>query len=135
MPVTYVVDPERNLIQTSCQGYTTLEEVLEHFDRLERDPGRPTRPDVLLDLTEVTSLPDSDQIRAAANRVGQANRLMRYRACAIVVRREALYGMIRMFEVFARAHFERTAVFRNRSDADVWLFSRVTERAGRGERI
>lgn len=106
-----------------------------HFDELERDPVRPTRADVLLDLTEVTSLPDSNQIRAAANRIGRASQTMRYRACAVVVNRDALYGMIRMFEVFADKHFERTSVFRDKRDADVWLLSRVAERVGRGERI
>jgi hypothetical protein len=135
MPVTYTIDSERNIIRTSCLGNTTLPEVLAHFDKLERDPLRPTRPDVLLDLTEQTSLPDSGQMRAAANRVGRSSQILRYRACAIVVDRDALYGMIRMFEVFADKHFERTAVFRDKRDADVWLLSRVAERAGRGEVI
>jgi hypothetical protein len=135
MPVNYMIDSDRNMIRTSCRGNTTLAEVLAHFDELERDPVRPTHADVLLDLTEVTSLPDSNQTRAAANRIGRSTEILRYRACAIVVDREALYGMIRMFEVFSEKHFERTAVFRNRSDADVWLLSRVTERVGRGEVI
>ena len=135
MPVEYTFDPGRNMIRTSCLGETTLPEVLSHFDELESDPGRPPRPDVLLDLSGMTSLPDPEQMRAAANRVGRSSRLVRYRACAIAAPREALYGMIRMFEVFAESHFERTAVFRTVGDADVWLMSRVAERVGRGESI
>ena len=135
MPVEYTIDPSRNMIRTRCLGDTTLPEVLSHFEELDGDSGRPVRPDVLLDLSGMTSLPNSEEIRGAAKRVGQSSRLVRYRACAIVARREALYGMIRMFEVLAESHFERTAVFRTVGDADVWLMSRVAERVGRGESI
>jgi hypothetical protein len=44
-----------------------------------------------------------------------------FRACAIVVNRDALFGMLRMFEVFAHPHFERLRVFRDATAARAWL--------------
>lgn len=54
----------------------------EHFDELEASPGRTERLDVLLDLTGVTSLPDTQQLRAVADRierVGYARSIPRWR--------------------------------------------------------
>jgi hypothetical protein len=121
MPVEYEIDPERNRIATRCLGDTTLTEVLEHFDLLERDGNRPPHLDVLLDLTLQTSLPTTHQIMAAAHRIGMAKWTIDFRACAIVVHRDALFGMLRMFEVFAHQHFDRLRVFRDVNQARAWL--------------
>ena len=121
MPVTYEIDHKRNRIATRCSGDTTLSEVLEHFDALEREQGRPPHLDVLLDLTEQTNLPTAQQIQAAASRIGMAKWMIDFRACAIVVSRDALFGMLRMFEVFAHPHFERLRVFRDSAEARAWL--------------
>jgi hypothetical protein len=120
MPVTYEIDHQRNRIATRCFGDTTLSEVLEHFDALERD-RRPAHLDVLLDLTEQTNLPTAQQIQAAASRIGMAKWMIDFRSCAIVVSRDALFGMLRMFEVFAHPHFERLRVFRDCAEARAWL--------------
>ncbi|HEY1251671.1 MAG TPA: hypothetical protein VGH97_10815 [Thermoanaerobaculia bacterium] len=132
MPVSYEIDPRRNRITTRCIGDTTLSEVLEHFDLLEREPNRPPHLDVLLDLTEQTNLPTAQQIQAAASRIGMAKWMIDFRACAIVVNRDALFGMLRMFEVFAHPHFERLRVFRDMSQARTWLESRNGSGLGSG---
>jgi hypothetical protein len=121
MPVTYEIDRKRNRISTRCVGDTTLPEILEHFDALEREANRPPYLDVLLDLTEQTNLPTAQQIQACASRIGMAKWMIDFRACAIVVSRDALFGMLRMFEVFAHPHFERLRVFRDMSQARAWL--------------
>ncbi len=120
MPITYRIIPDRGRIETACAGHITLKEVMAHFDELQRDPARPQRLDVLLDLTGQLSLPDSPQIRAAADRVGLVTDLV-FGACAVVVTRESLYGMARMFEVFARGHFAAIQIFRSRKEAEEWL--------------
>ena len=121
MPVSYEIDRKRNRITTRCFGDTTLPEVLAHFDALERENHRPPYLDVLLDLTEQTNLPTAQQIQACASRIGMAKWMIDFRACAIVVNRDALFGMLRMFEVFAHPHFERLRVFRDLGQARAWL--------------
>jgi hypothetical protein len=121
MPVTYRIDHELGRILTRCSGETPLKEVLAHFDELEADPDRPSHADVLLDLTDIETLPNVGQIRAAAERTGDASRKVGFGACAVVVGSEAWFGMARVFEAFTEAHFERTAVFRSMEAAEAWL--------------
>ena len=120
MPITYLIDKDRGRIITTCAGHVTLREVMAHFDELQRDPERPARLDVLLDLAGQLSLPDASQIRAAADRVGLVTDLV-FGACAVVATRESLYGMARMFEVLARGHFAAIQTFRDRLEAERWL--------------
>ncbi len=120
MPITYRIEKERGLIVTTCSGQVTLPQVMAHFDALQRDPDCPRRLDVLLDLAGVTSLPESPQIRAAADRVGLVQDVV-FGACGIVTTRESLFGMARMFEVLARGHFVAIRTFRQRAEAEEWL--------------
>ena len=121
MPVTYRIDPERRRIVTRCEGDTLLADVLSHFDELELDANCPAGADVLLDLSRNTSLPNIGQIRAAAERTGDASRKVKFGAIAIVVGTEAMFGMARVFETLTERHFARTGVFRSREAAEAWL--------------
>lgn len=120
MPIVYEIDRPRGRIRTTCFGSVTLPQVMAHFDELQRDPDRPARLDVLLDLTGVTTPPEAPQLRAAADRVGLVEDLV-FGACAIVADREAMYGMARMFEVLARGHFSVIRTFRRRAEAEQFL--------------
>ncbi len=120
MPVTYEIDVARGRIYTTCAGNVTLPQVMAHFEALERDAARPRQLDVLLDLTGVTTLPEGPQLRAAADRVGLVEHLV-FGACAIVADREALFGVARIFEVYARGHFSAIRTFRQRTEAEEWL--------------
>ena len=120
MPVTYEIDRDRRLVRTRCAGAVTMAEVLGHFDELERDPARPERLDVLLDLTGSTTLPGSDQLRTVAARIS-AVRTPRFGRMAIVADRDSMFGMARMFGVFAEAYFTASKVFRDLPEAERWL--------------
>jgi hypothetical protein len=121
MPVTYQLNHETGFIETCCRGNVTLEEVLEHFKQLEADPSLPGRLDVLLDLGETTSLPESDELREVARAVERVKDKVQWGTCAIIASRDALFGMIRMFEVFTEGLFARTHVFRSRGEAENYL--------------
>lgn len=121
MPVTYQINPETRFIETRCTGEVTMDEVLDHFRQLEADPALPERLDVLLDLDEATTLPESAQLLEVAQAVDRLKPRVQWGACAIVASRDALFGMSRMFEVFAEGLFTRISVFREREDAKRWL--------------
>lgn len=123
MPVIYRHDREARRIHTSCTGAVTLEEVLRHFRLLESDASLPTPLDVLLDLTACESVPESGQLRVIASDVDRLQAKVRWGACAIVANRDALFGMSRMFEVFAEGVFADTRVFRETDEAERWLVS------------
>ena len=88
MPVTYEIDPVRNLIRTTCFGNVRLQDVMAHFDELQRDPHRPDRLDVLLDLRDMDAPPQAPQLQAVADRVGLVEGLV-FGACAIVAKSSA----------------------------------------------
>lgn len=123
MPVTYEIDAARPLIRTKCTDAVTFDEVIGHFRALEADPGVGGRLDVLLDLSELTSIPESPQLRVVADRVGRLLTKVDWGACAIVAERDVLFGMSRIFEVFAQSSFAATHVFRGRAEAEAWLAS------------
>jgi hypothetical protein len=121
MPVTYRIDKSRGTIHTSCTGAVTLEEVLDHFRMLEEDPGCPARLSVLLDLRDQTSIPTPDQLRHVSRAIKRVRHKVEFVNCAIVTGSNVLFGMLRMFEVFAEDYFGKTHVFRSLKDAHAWL--------------
>ena len=123
MPVIYKIYPAERLIRTRCIGDVTLTEVTDHFCELQRDPNLPGCLNVLLDLSEMTSVPEAQELRVASHEVEKTLRSVQFQACAIVVCNDALFGMMRMFEVFARNYFTVTQVFRVAADAEAWLAS------------
>ena len=120
MPITYDIDRTRGLVRTSCRGQVTLPEVLAHFDVPQQDPRRPSHLDVLLDLRELTTPPGAPQLRSVASRIGKVSGLS-FGQCAIVVDRDLVFGLSRMFEAFAHAHFEEIQIFREPAAAEAWL--------------
>src|SRR5437899_1070372 len=127
MPVTYQIEHARRLIRTRCIGNVSFEEVAAHFRELERDPDRPDRLDVLLDLSEITSVPETAQLRLVRYEIEKIVGSLQFQACAIVAQNDLLFGMMRMFEVFARKFFVATQVFRVMAEAEAWLASRESE--------
>jgi len=123
MTVSYQVDREFSLIRTRCAGDVTFAEVKDHFRELERDASLPARLDVLIDLTEMQSIPESDQLKSLVSKVERLQGKLTWGSCAIVANRDVLFGMSRMFQVFVDAHFVNARVFRKLDEAERWLSS------------
>jgi len=121
MPLTYSIDSSARVIYTTCSGNLTFEEVINHFRELRGDPDCPSHLDVLLDLTDVTSLPESDQLAAVALEVKKTLERVRFDVCAVIAQRDALFGMLRMFEVMVENYFRAIQIFRVRAEAEAWL--------------
>jgi hypothetical protein len=127
MPITYKIDRKADLISTTCSGDVTVAEVLDHFETLSRDPDRPDRPDVFLDLRPMTSSPSADEIRQASDVIASLPDTVRFRACAVVAHGDLLYGMSRMFSVFAEQFFTAISAFRSAAEAGAWLQAQRAE--------
>jgi len=78
MPVLYEIDRDRALVRTTCAGFVTFEQVMAHFAALERDPRRRDMMDVILDLRQVTSMPETSQLRQVAERIAAAESRLQY---------------------------------------------------------
>lgn len=121
MTVTYAIDPSQRLIVTRCAGQTELRDVIAHFEQLMKDPECPPVLDVLLDLTEMTGVPDSGQLHAAAAATARASEQIQFDHCAIVTATEQNRGLAMVWEMFARQSFRATGVFRSFDEAHAWL--------------
>ena len=111
------------MIHTKCSGAVTLEEVIDHFRVLEKDPDCPHHLDVLLDLTEQTLMPQSEDLRDVAREISRIRGNVQFGNCAIVACSDTLFGMLRMFEVFTEPYFRQTWVFHTVPEAEAWLAS------------
>jgi hypothetical protein len=123
MPISYQIDPGRRLIVTRCIGNISLTEVLQHFERLISDPECPPVLNVLLDLTEMTAVPDSGQLHTAASATADASRHVRFDHCAIVASTEQTRGIGMIWQMFAQQSFRATETFRTFEEAQGWLAS------------
>jgi hypothetical protein len=122
MPVTFVIDPQARLIKTIGSGDVTLEEVEQHFRELVRAwPDGIPRLNVLLDLTTCSSVPGFRELRSVVSYIDASGGRRRFGRCAVITHRELLYGMLRVFEVFAAGKFDAVRVFRSETDAIQWL--------------
>ena len=104
-------------------GLVTLQEVIDHFRILQQDPDCPDILDVFLDLREMDSLPASREISTVINEMKRIRGQVRFGACAILASRDALIGMMRVFEAMAEECFRVTCTFRVASEAEAWLVS------------
>ncbi len=123
MPVTYSIDTTRRLIRTACTRPLTFVQVIDHFRQLHDDPACAGRLDVLLDVTDADMLPSSSQLEAVGAAASAIRKKVQFGACAIVAASDAMFGMMRVFEVQAGSYFGAMRVFRNSGEARKWLDS------------
>jgi hypothetical protein len=119
--VTYIIDPAEKIISTVCASPLTFEQVIAHFRTLQQDPACMGYLDVLLDVSEADALPEPAQFGAMKAELGAIQAKAQFGICAIVATRDAMFGMMRMFEVLTRPYFLATRVFRAKPEAEAWL--------------
>jgi hypothetical protein len=83
--------------------------------------------DVLLDVTEEVTIPTSDELRNVVLAIAGVRRRVKFGFCGIAASANALFGMMRMFEVFTEKYFRETQAFRTVEEADAWLASKREE--------
>lgn len=124
MPVTYKIEADKKAIRTKCIGSVTLDEVVNRFRTLQQDPDCPDSLNVFLDLSEVDSLPETGQISIVIDEVKKLRGgRVSFGACAILATRDAVFGMMRVFEVMGEDYFRVMRTFRIANEAEAWLVS------------
>ena len=122
MPISYRIDPERNLVLTTATGILADNDVMDLKRRLVADPA--FRPDMrqLSDVRGVTEL----RVTAGGVRgmvaldAGNASRLEGHRL-AIVAGEDVVYGMARMYQSMTEQNLPGVGVFRDYDAAVAWL--------------
>jgi hypothetical protein len=126
VPVTYQIDAARKLIHTTCNRPLTFTEVIEHFRTLKEDPACTGPLDVLLDVSDADTLPESRQLGPVSAELSAVRAKAEFGLCAIIATRDAMFGMMRVFAVVAGPYFRAIRVFRGADEAQAWLVSQKT---------
>jgi hypothetical protein len=107
VPVTYIIDSAEKIIRTTCASPLTFEQVIGHFRTLQENPACAGYLDVLLDVSAADALPEPGQLGAINAELSAIRIKTQFGICAIVATRDAMFGMMRMFEVLACPYFFR----------------------------
>jgi hypothetical protein len=134
MPVTYVIDSSKKLIRTTCSPPLLYEEVILHFHELRKDPACTGYLDVLLHVSDIDRIPKGNQLAAVSAEVRALRKKVQFGACGIVASRDAIFGMMRVFEVLSSEYFGAIRVFRESAEAERWLASQQ-QPADRGRKV
>jgi hypothetical protein len=113
-----VIDPARRLVITRVWGAATEEEIFEHGQRLRSDPQFDPSYRQLADMSEVTEVRVSSSALETMSR-GQLFTPGTQRA--FVASSDAVFGMLRKYELHAESLGQRVCVFRDRKAAEDWL--------------
>ena len=71
MGVTYEINQAQQRVYTRCAGEVRLAEVLEHFEVLSADPDCPDWLDVMLDLSDMKTLPTSAELNRVSTEIAR----------------------------------------------------------------
>lgn len=119
VPIEYVLDSELELLTISYLGPVTKQEIVAHRRELEADPRGVLRYDTIVDLRFGSIALSAEEIRdlalAARGKEWPASR------CAFVAPHTAMFGELRMFELWAEGGPRRYATFRTFREAYEWL--------------
>jgi hypothetical protein len=130
MPISYQIDPASGLVRMRVVDAVSLAETIDALRALGADPAAPARLDLLVDLRHTPGLPDSGQLRSIASELGRMAPKLHWGACALVASSDSVYGVSRMFAVYAESAFERVQVFRTLDEAEAWLASARAQASG-----
>jgi len=118
VPVSYRLEPARNLVVSRAWGVLTDDEIVAHYKRLVEDPGFKSTFHQLCDMMEVTRIEaTTEMLRQLARQSIFSPGTQR----AIVAVQDSHYGLTRMFQVFCELEGTRVEIFRDTASAEAWL--------------
>jgi hypothetical protein len=118
MPITYTIDREHGIVMSRSWGTLTIPELREYLFRLsiDRDFG-PT----FCELSDARELQDVDMTVDGLRSLAHISVFAPGRPRALVVPKEAQYGLARVFAAYSQMEGQQVAVFREWGDALQWL--------------
>ena len=118
MPASYEIDSARRLVITRVWDPATEDDVLEHGERLRADPQFDPTFRQLADMSAVT------QVRVSTAKLQDLSRAQLFAPGtqrAFIASSDAVFGMLRKYELHADSVGQTVRVFRDRKSAEDWL--------------
>jgi len=124
MAASYKIDKERRLVMSTGSGVLTLADLLAHQEKLLADPDFSPDFSQLWDLTNITEV---ELTSKDVHRLAQRSIFSPDSRRAILVSRDLVFGLARMFEIYRDILGESgIRVFRNLDDALEWVLAKNT---------
>jgi hypothetical protein len=117
--IQYFRDEAHNRLITTADGLLTFEDINAHLDLEERN-GDLNRPE-LIDARNATTNITAQEVRHLAHRAAGMLSRVRLGPTAIVTNNDLVFGMARMYSVFAESAGAVVEVFRDMEAASRWL--------------
>jgi hypothetical protein len=122
MPLTYAIDPARQLVTFRLYHWPSLTESQEALDRLSADPLLRRGVRVLVDQRLVPTVPDAEYVRRNIDNLAHRWPALRGARWAAVTMNPVTYGMGKMAEALAVRRGVEFRVFTDEDEALGWLF-------------
>jgi len=115
VPISYRIDPERNLVTTRAEGVVTDEDMVRYRSQLSSDVDFQAGMKILSDHRNV----ERHQITV------DETLEVKLKDCkqAIVTQSDLHFGMMRIYQTMMRDTFPKIEIFRDIAAAEAWLFS------------
>ncbi len=123
MPITYRIDPERNLVMTEGRGVITDNDLLEYLSKRMNDPLFRSDMKELVDFRDV----ERDELTMESF-LEFSNQLLKYISelkdyrIAIVTTSDLHFGFTRVYMSMMKEYIGDMQVFRDMEEAKTWLF-------------
>ncbi len=131
MAQEYKIDEQQQVVWSRCWGVLSNPDIVTQQAALRADKRFHPTMNQLVDCTDVTELTVTVE---AVNQMGRSTLFAPTSRRAYVVTMDALYGMIRMYELHQAARgSECVRVFRDRAVALAWLGVGEPRTASRGQ--
>jgi hypothetical protein len=118
VPSSYKIDPGRRLVITRVWGAATDEDIREHGLRLRADPLFDPTYRQLADMSEITKILVS---RGTIEEISRGELFVPGVQRAFVASQDAVFGLLRKYQLHADSSGQVIGVFRERRAAEDWL--------------
>ena len=117
MPITFRIDKKSGVVFTTMEGNVSISEIIDGLKGLMNHPDFSPGFNGLVDMRNSTVNSTPEEVRRIAELMtGQREKIGMSRS-AVVVSKDVIFGMARMFQVFAEQSSIKTELFRDINEA------------------
>ena len=124
MPIRMIIDKTTGVIRTTATGRVIGDDLVAYYHRLRSHPDFRSNLNEIFDLTDVTEANvDAADVRRLSGVTEEFTRRGVTVKVAIVAPRDLEFGLSRMYEMLQDQSLNDVRVFRDRAEAEGWIFA------------
>ena len=121
MPIKSWIEKDKKRVMAMVSGSFSIEDILININNTIEDPDFEKGFNILSDHTEIESVITTEQARMTASHLERLSKDFANSKWAVVTKKEASFGMMRMLSVFLENIPIHLEVFKSLDEAEKWL--------------